>query len=344
MRSVQFVTNLFRFSYSVQSATECHYGAMGYLMSTVILFFLIFSSCSLQNGSGDGAKPKKHHNQIDDIKTSSEVESLLKSVNKDYEKFKVSETFENIGEKCRNSAKAIGARPWTKADFDNNGYTDLLVIGNYYGVEPIVIIDKGNNDFVAKEIKIDFSTECPLAVVVPGNPQPIVSYFDIDSYDYEELPKPKSLIYKFGGFVEVNQAPKSFGIENIEFETTGCYGTCPSFRLSIEKDRHALFHPIEYNKLKEGDYRALIVEENYKELTGLLNYIDFPSLKDEYSVGWTDLQRAFLTITYDGGKTKKIEDYGLMGSHGLNRVYEILFDLRENQDWKPVEPVSDSSE
>ena len=40
------------------------------------------------------------------------------------------------------------------------------------------------------------------------------------------------------------------------------------------------------------------------------------------------------TVTYDNGKVKSIRDYGLLGTYGLDRVYQLLFELRENQKWE----------
>jgi hypothetical protein len=88
-----------------------------------------------------------------------------------------------------------------------------------------------------------------------------------------------------------------------------------------------------FNK-KKGKFKGKILQANYDELIGLLNYLDFPSLKDSYAVNWTDDQTSVLKITYNNGKVKEIKDYGLIGTLGLSRVYSILFDLRENQQWK----------
>jgi len=66
----------------------------------------------------------------------------------------------------------------------------------------------------------------------------------------------------------------------------------------------------------------------------LLNYIDFETLQDNYAVNWTDDQTAKLKVTYDNGKVKSIRDYGLLGTYGLDRVYQLLFELRENQKWE----------
>ena len=58
------------------------------------------------------------------------------------------------------------------------------------------------------------------------------------------------------------------------------------------------------------------------------------NVKEKYAVNWSDDQTSILTITYDGGKTKTIKDYGLVGTFGLNRVYDLIFKLRDNQQWR----------
>ena len=63
-------------------------------------------------------------------------------------------------------------------------------------------------------------------------------------------------------------------------------------------------------------------------------YKEFSDLKDKYEVNWSDDQTSTLIITYDGGKTKKIIDYGLVGTFGLNRIHDLIFKLRDNQDWR----------
>ena len=65
----------------------------------------------------------------------------------------------------------------------------------------------------------------------------------------------------------------------------------------------------------------------------MLNYIYFETLQDNFAVTWTDDQTATLKITYDSGKVKSISDYGLIGTYGLDRVYQLLYELRENQKW-----------
>jgi hypothetical protein len=58
------------------------------------------------------------------------------------------------------------------------------------------------------------------------------------------------------------------------------------------------------------------------------------SLKDEYSVNWTDDQTSTLEIKFNNGQIKRISDYGMIGTFGLEHIYDQLFALRKTQKWK----------
>ena len=119
----------------------------------------------------------------------------------------------------------------------------------------------------------------------------------------------------------------------------------------INKDKTGLFNAVKYNSETEifpfeipgkrgsskeikGVFRTVVTDNSYSNIIDLLNYIDFPNLKNNYAVSWTDDQRCTLTITYNNGQKKEIRDYGLIGTYGLDRVYQLFFDLRFNQKWK----------
>lgn|SRR5690606_11053736 len=127
-------------------------------------------------------------------------------------------------------------------------------------------------------------------------------------------------------------------IEKIEYSTTMCFGTCPVFSLTINSDKNAEWNAEKYNKINNkevnGKFHSKITKKQYNKLIGLLNSIDLEKLKDEYEVNWTDLQSSTLKITYDNGKVKSIHDYGMRGTDDLKRIYQLLFELRENQKWK----------
>ena len=144
----------------------------------------------------------------------------------------------------------------------------------------------------------------------------------------------KKLIFKSGGFVEYNPDPIDYRIEKIEFETTMCFGTCPVFKMTIDSNRDAVYESIKFNAQKTGKYQTRIDNKTYLRLKDLLNYTNFPKLKNSYRVSWTDDQTSTLKITYDNGKVKTIEDYGLIATFGLCQAYKILFNLRGSQEWK----------
>ena len=79
---------------------------------------------------------------------------------------------------------------------------------------------------------------------------------------------------------------------------------------------------------------AIIKENDLDNLKDLLCYTDFPNLKNDYSLVSFHHPRGTLKITYDNGKVKTINDYGLVGTYGLKRVYNMIFNLRFNQNWK----------
>lgn len=62
--------------------------------------------------------------------------------------------------------------------------------------------------------------------------------------------------------------------------------------------------------------------------------MDFPNLENTYALNRSHTTDCVLKITYGDGKTKEIKDYGMLGTYGLMKVYEIIFDLRFNQEWK----------
>lgn len=90
---------------------------------------------------------------------------------------------------------------------------------------------------------------------------------------------------------------------------------------------------IEYNK-RSGHFTTTIDDAHYRQLTAMINYVKLRSLKNKYAVRWTDDQTVSLEIKYNNGLVKKIEDYGAIGTFGLECLYNQLFALRNTQDWK----------
>ncbi|MBF04813.1 MAG: hypothetical protein CMP76_16145 [Flavobacterium sp.] len=310
-------------------------------------------------------KAKAIKSEIDTLETQKDIENYIHKIDTIYKKFELKkiEDFDRGTEDSLNKILAKKVKMYDcflKSDFDNNGLTDLLIIGD-------------NHDCISFRPGIEGEKSCDYSTLVLMNYNNKINVIDINkNRHYPIVPKveyengeaflmiytPKTLgnkfipsekesktklTFKYGNFIEYNENQEEHNIEKIEYSTSGCYGVCPIFKLEINKDKSALFiaqhfnfddNRENYSNKEEGKFKTIISKEKFNELNAIINYIDFVNLKNSYSVNWTDNQSSTLKITYDNGKTKTIGDYGLIGTYGLKRVYELLFDLRKNQDWK----------
>jgi hypothetical protein len=124
-------------------------------------------------------------------------------------------------------------------------------------------------------------------------------------------------------------------IEKLQIETTYCEGNCPVFKMIIEKNRVITYYAIDLNEQK-GVFEATLNANTYNKLIQLLYKTDFSNLKDHYEIPMTDHPSIILTIIYDNGKFKQINDYGERGTKELEDFYSFIFTIRDNEKWKEV--------
>lgn len=322
----------------------------------VFLFLFTLASC----GKNSFEKATVISSKIDSINTDEQVKNYISSIDTNFKRFYPNNiqlvkslNSPRLDSIMKSVAKDLGInKSFYKTDFDNNGYTDLLVLGGWgetYQYDSYVVMNFGtkmrpklismNNNIQLLVIPEIVSNENTPFLIMhsPGKTYRIPSKLS-DTISTK-------LIYKHGGFTEYNKQPSNNHIDKIEFKTSGCFGTCPIYQLTINKNRSATFLAEHYNFnkerrnntfKKEGHFNGEINDTDYKQLLNLLKYINFENLKDEYSVNWTDAQSSTLTITYNNGKTKTIEDYGMIGTYGLKSVYDLLAEMRFNQKWERV--------
>lgn len=132
-----------------------------------------------------------------------------------------------------------------------------------------------------------------------------------------------------------SSADLKYKIERIEYFTSACFGTCPQFKIEIDKDRKAVYTAKRFNMSQdfeaphpEGVFEGVIDEATYNSILKKLNDMDFPNLQDRYKVDYTDAQTGNLKIIYDGGKEKVITDYGMKGTPELVEIHKVFLDLR----------------
>jgi hypothetical protein len=126
--------------------------------------------------------------------------------------------------------------------------------------------------------------------------------------------------------------PAVHKIENITF-TTGGGMTRAESQMSIDSNLHAVRSYITANGEHGGPLTCKVDSASYNKIIAELTGLDFPHLKDYYTINTTDCSTYILTITYDNGKVKKIEDYCRQGPKGLLAVYQDLFILESSQTW-----------
>lgn len=152
----------------------------------------------------------------------------------------------------------------------------------------------------------------------------------------QQSEKPKqqvdTLIFKFNSFIEYNSYPTTdFNFGKINFKTSQCFGECPIFEMTINKNRTATYKAIKYNN-ETGEFIGAIPAKEFDELISILKYLQLDKLNNEYSVNWTDDQTVTTEINYNN-KSKRIIDYGKIGTFGLSRLYSKFFSWRKSINW-----------
>ncbi|ALR32076.1 hypothetical protein ATE47_16800 [Chryseobacterium sp. IHB B 17019] len=269
-------------------------------------------------------------NKIDSLLSTNDVKNFIKNENNksNYEL--------NIDDKidydwyCNVIADSLKLKQnWGKADFDNNGLTDLLVTGNTTeGPRTIYILDKGNY-FESKTLsKGKLYEQCSFSTV-KGNKIEYQSVKILDQYGSLSKLTKENLVYKYGDFIEKNSNPKKHNILEIELEDTGSYWNRSSTKIKIVSNKDITWIIDEDYNTKVSSSK--LSNEEFKGIIDLLHYIDFENLEEEYNVSYSDAGTTSLKITYDSLKVKNISDYGGMGTRGLTKLYDILLQLKQNQ-------------
>jgi hypothetical protein len=288
-------------------------------------------------------------NKIDNLKTTNDVIEFVKTVYPEYgiirhKDFKYGifdiESIDSIYNqlKCKGIFKIDEIKNWQKIDIDNDGLTDLIFISHFYGYTQNVIIDKGKNVFKLIRNIINFD-ECeyikPIKVQDKNELRirKVNLPFDFDD-NIEKYIKIDTLTYKYDSFIELNdKAIIDNKIKFIEFKTNLCFGICPAYKLTINKNGQAEFLGIELTNLKGKSIKQLI-QKSVDEIFNMLNYIEVKKLNDYYEVNYTDAPTVTLDIFFENGTVKKIKDYGLSGTYGLSAVYSKLTKLGTETEWE----------
>ena len=325
------------------------------------ILIIVFIICSFEQTKA---------NRIDSLKTGKDVESFISPLlkqkyNTPYFKFHLEKPDSVNSYFTCDSTIEWASDMWQKADFNKDGLTDLFTI--IYQQDTVnshspqykvyVVIAQKNNKYQLNEIPEYFMFNCYSAKPIVVNNYPCILYrhyktdYTIDSLpgidttnrmampriktNYFEVGRTDTLIYKFGGFIELSAINKNIpAIKSVYYETTPCFGFCPIFSLNIFNDGTAYYIRNENLDETSGNFRGKINPIQLNEIIDLLRYIPITNLDNYYSVNATDMQSCKLKVYFVDGSVKEINDYGLQGTLGLVRLYDLFFALRLNQKWK----------
>ncbi|WP_178985140.1 DUF6438 domain-containing protein [Winogradskyella helgolandensis] len=358
---------------------------------TTFLLFLVLMNCQEKDYKPKFIKAEIISSKIDSLSSEKEVQVFVNELKYPFFEQKISEDsiivyrkFEEFELKrisefqrdCRFDEDTLTKKvadslkinkSFYKSDFDNNGFTDLLIIGDahtclgmagckeseYISCDFSVysLMNFGNDSINSIDLNFVTQTLSLVPKIIETQNGSFIELHKPKDYNPENgkleiINKTIPLIYKYGTFIERNTKNQEYGIENIEFIAHGCVAGCSEFIISIDNNKNAKFNAINYNWFDknisqdlepndiDGEYKTQVSDNHFKELYGIINYLDFPSLDNSYYSGAMHSSSVTLKITYDSGKIKTIKDYGLIGTYGLKRVYEMFYELRFNQEWK----------
>lgn len=140
----------------------------------------------------------------------------------------------------------------------------------------------------------------------------------------------------FSGMVAA-ATPRS-DITAITLERTPCYGTCPSYKLTLKCDGTVLYEGKDYVKVK-GTRTERISLQSFEQVLKKLQKIRFFDLQDEYlslevngsSMFVTDQPTTITSVTR-GGRTKKVKDY-FGGPKGLYELEQMIDEVARSKAW-----------
>ncbi|HEX7846403.1 MAG TPA: hypothetical protein VF476_11440 [Chitinophagaceae bacterium] len=232
---------------------------------------------------------------------------------------------------------SLTKRKWIKADFNQDGKTDLIFSGKIYSQLAVLAFLTRNDSVELKYIGSTVFSFYPTGIEeldVDNKSFLVVNCVERNQLkiDWKKDLKRDTLIYKFDGFVEYNSKPASkFKFDSVVFRIFSTWsGVIDIPVMKIFRDGNVT---LQGNKSSyrydstlwvNGVYESKINVEMIKELEDLLGYINFPGLEDEYEIKLVSDLATVVTEVYYEGKMKKVKDYGYHGTFGLHLLYKFL--------------------
>lgn len=125
--------------------------------------------------------------------------------------------------------------------------------------------------------------------------------------------------------------------DSIELDRSGCFGTCPSFRVELFRGASpdvtglAIYEGREHAE-RRGTYESTVSQYRYARLCQLFEHLDFEQLEPSYAAQWTDDQTVTLTVRRaDASFT--VSDYGQQGPPEFQALVLAVQAMTDEIEW-----------
>jgi hypothetical protein len=278
--------------------------------------------------------PSYCSNRIDSLVTEGQVEAFIRTLHPGYITFRLTKPGTSFTDSVFSDFVHNKQIPnHDKADLDGNGESDLVVLGETDpgGVFSIVVVDTGMGYDVVP-FSENFLGQKAVLAIEHDSVNLLHVFRAVTSNSAPTRIAGRILIYRFGGFVEFNPRPDRKEISRIQFTVSPGYGNSPFFGLELFADGRVLYTAREGNPVN-GTFCGVVDQEYFSELCALMCYIDPDSTRAKSSTDLSDLPAFRTLIEYRQENKSVIEDYGSMGTYGLQLFYTKMWLLRQNTAW-----------
>jgi len=268
-------------------------------------------------------------NAIDSLKTKEDVV-----------KFMLAKVLDSGWNESNIFSKESSHQGYYKIDLNNDGLTDLIVVG--YSV--LFVIDNGNGKFTRSSIDqgtLLYNEFTDSNIVETHGKKMIVAkgqkmvWSDSSNRKLRKWEALDTLVFIGNRPVEYNPKPNPAQMESICFQLYGCFGDCPVLTLNVHANRTAELFATRFRN-QEGMYSCKLDEAFFKNMETLLSYMKVNTLIPYYSVPWSDAIECTLDLELKDGTHKEILDYGMIGTYGLQHLYHQLFELCKTGKWNKL--------
>ena len=125
--------------------------------------------------------------------------------------------------------------------------------------------------------------------------------------------------------------------DSIYLRREPCFGTCPAYDATLYRGGKARYHGERFVP-SLGDYRGEVTVQDYGRISYLLDKLAFMSLPDSFSVPYTDLPGATMTVGRRPQGVKSVHDYGYVGPVELWTVMQVLDGIVGRIQWEKTSP------